>query len=305
MTLALTHTPDMSRLTTLRLGGDALALAVVRGAAGLEELGRRLPELGGRPFALGFGSNLLPAGGEASLTLIQAANVSAPEFLPQPGGKTPGQTLVRVGAGFGLPRLIGLCQRAGLSGLEGLTGVPGRVGGAVAMNAGSYGVEIGSLVSRLRLWTPERGLFWREAAECSFGYRHFDAGLAGEGDAFILVWEAELLLSSDDPAAIRARMEAVYAKKKASQPVTAHSAGCVFKNPPSEQGSQSAGRLLDEAGMKGKRLGGMAFSPMHANFLVNEGGGSAAQALELLELGRAAVRGRFGVELQTEVVVLS
>lgn len=298
MTLALTQHPDMSRLTTLRLGGDALALAVVRGAAGLEELGRRLPALGGRPFALGFGSNLLPAGGEATLTLIQAANVSAPEFLPQHDGKALGQTLVRVGAGFGLPRLIGLCQRAGLAGLEGLTGVPGRVGGAVAMNAGSYGVELGQRVHRVRLWTPERGLFWREAAQCSFGYRHFDAGV---GAAFCLVWEVELLLSSDDPAAVRARMEAVYAKKKASQPVTAKSAGCVFKNPAGE----SAGRLLDQAGMKGKRLGGMAFSPMHANFLVNEAGGTSAQALELMDLGRTAVRQRFGVELQTEVVVLS
>lgn len=114
MTLALTQHPDMSRLTTLRLGGNALALAVVRGAAGLEELGRRLPGLGGRPFALGFGSNLLPAGGEAGLTLVQAANVSAPEFIPQADGKTLGKTLVRVGAGFGLPRLLGLC-RAGAS----------------------------------------------------------------------------------------------------------------------------------------------------------------------------------------------
>lgn len=294
MTLALTHTPDMSRLTTLRLGGNALALAVVRGAAGLEELGRRLPELGGKPFALGFGSNLLAAGGEAKLALVQAANVSAPEFLAKPDGKT----LVRVGAGFGLPRLLGLCQRAGLTGLEGLTGVPGRVGGAVAMNAGSYGVEIGSLLSRVRLWTPEAGLFWREAGECSFGYRHFDAGT---GKSFALIWEAELLLTSDAPAAVRSRMEAVYAKKKASQPVTARSAGCVFKNPAGE----SAGRLLDQAGMKGKRVGGMAFSPMHANFMVNEDRGTSAQALELLELGRQAVRGRFGVELETEVVVLS
>ncbi len=294
MTLALTQHPDMSRLTTLRLGGNALALAVVRGADGLEELGRRLPGLGGKPFALGFGSNLLAAGGEAGLTLVQAANVSAPEFLPQDDSKT----LVRVGAGFGLPRLLGLCQRAGLAGLEGLTGVPGRVGGAVAMNAGSYGVEMGQLIHRVRLWTPERGLFWREAAECGFGYRHFDAGT---GSAFTLVWEVELLLASDAPAAIRQRMEEVYSKKKATQPVTAKSAGCVFKNP----AGASAGKLLDEAGMKGKRLGGMAFSPMHANFLVNEGGGTSAQALELMELGRAAVKRQFGVELQTEVVVLS
>lgn len=294
MTLALTPHPLLSEHTTLRLGGPALALAVVRDAAGLDELGRELPRLGGRPFALGFGSNLLAAGGEAGLVLVRAGNDAAPELLPQPDGST----LVRAGAGFGLPRLLGLCQKAGLAGLEGLTGVPGRLGGAVAMNAGSYGVELGSLVSRVRLWTPERGLFWRAAGECSFGYRHFDAAT---GSAFTLVWEVELLLRPGDPAAIRARMEEVYSKKKATQPVTAHSAGCVFKNP----AGQSAGKLLDEAGMKGRRLGGMAFSGLHANFLVNEGGGSAAQALELLELGRAAVLERAGVELETEVVVLS
>ncbi|HWR04256.1 MAG TPA: FAD-binding protein, partial [Humidesulfovibrio sp.] len=219
-------------------------------------------------------------------------NNAAPEISPLPGGAH-----VRVGAGFGLPRLIGLCQRLGLAGLENLTGIPGRVGGAVAMNAGSYGVETGALLRRIRLWTPEAGLFWRDAKDCTFGYRHFDTGT---GSGFSLIWEAEFLLASDAPLAIRQRMEATYAKKKASQPVTARSAGCVFKNPE----GKSAGRLLDEAGMRGKALGGMAFSPVHANFLVNQGGGTAAQALELLEMGKSAVRTGAGVELELEVVVL-
>ena len=172
-----------------------------------------------------------------------------------------------------------------------------QVGLPLSMNAGSYGVETADVLTRVRLWTPGGGLVWRAASACAFGYRHFDANL---GPGFSLVWEAEFRLTQSDPDAVRAKMREVYAKKKSSQPVTARSAGCVFKNPL----GHSAGRLLDEAGMRGKRLGGMAFSDVHANFLVNLGGGTAAQALELMEFGAHAVRARFGVELETEVVVL-
>jgi UDP-N-acetylmuramate dehydrogenase len=297
MALTLLHAPRLSERTTLRLGGPALAEAVVRAEADLEQLGKALPGLGGRPLALGAGSNLLAADGPLDLVLVRPANAVEPRIEHRASG-----TLVRVDAGFGLPRLLGLCQRLGLSGLESLTGIPGRVGGAVAMNAGSYGCETGALLRRVRLWTPEGGLVWRDARDCAFGYRHFDAKL---GMGFSLIWEAEFRLGADAPAAIHARMEAVYRKKKAVQPVTARSAGCVFKNPPSATGAESAGRLLDQAGMRGRALGGMAFSELHANFLVNLGQGTAAQALELLDLGRRAVRERFGVELETEVVVLT
>jgi len=297
MALVLLHAPRLSERTTLRLGGPALAEAVVRAEADLEQLGKMLPGLGGRPLALGAGSNLLAADGPLELVLVRPANVIEPRIEHRASG-----TLVRVDAGFGLPRLLGLCQRVGLSGLESLTGIPGRVGGAVAMNAASSGCQTGALLRRVRLWTPEGGLVWLDAKDCAFGYRHFDAGL---GTSFSLVWEAEFRLNADAPAAIRARMETTYAKKKAVQPVTAKSAGCVFKNPPSASGVESAGRLLDQAGMRGRTLGGMAFSDLHANFLVNLGHGTATQALELLDLGKRAVRERFGVDLETEVVVLT
>ena len=297
MALTLIHNPRLSERTTLRLGGPALAEAVVRDEADLDQLASELQKCGGKPLALGAGSNLLAADGPLDLLLVRPANNAAPQVKPLDGG-----ALVRVGAGFSLPRLVGLCQRLGLSGLEGLTGIPGKVGGAVAMNAGSYGVETGGLLSRLRLWTPDYGLCWREAADCAFGYRHFDPKLDNQaGNGFSLVWEAEFRLGADDCAAIKARMETVYGKKKATQPVTAKSAGCVFKNP----AGKSAGLLLDQAGMRGQVLGGMAFSKLHANFLVNLGSGTCAQALELLDLGRRAVLACFGVELETEMVVLA
>jgi UDP-N-acetylmuramate dehydrogenase len=297
MTFSLIHTPLMSERTTLRLGGPALAEAVARQEADLEQLARELERLGGRAMALGAGSNLLAAGGEADMVFVRAANVEAPQLVRQPDGAV----LVRAAAGIGLPRLLGFCRQLGLSGLEPLTGIPGKVGGAVAMNAGSYGLETGSRLSRVRLWTSGLGLVWRMAEDCAFGYRRFDPGLDGLlGDGLYLVWEAEFVLTPDDPAAVHARMVEVYAKKKAAQPVTAKSAGCVFKNP----AGLSAGLLLDQAGMRGKTLGGMAFSPVHANFLVNLGNGAPAQALELMELGREAVRKNAGIELETEVVVL-
>lgn len=293
MALALIHNPLLRERTTLRLGGPALAEALVRSEADLDQLATALPGLGGRPFAIGKGSNLLAADGGHALVLVRPDNA----MEPQPIRQADGAVLLRVPAGFGLPRLLGFCQSMGLTGLEPLTGIPGAVGGAVAMNAGSFGLETAGLLARVRLWTPGLGLVWLEASDLAFGYRRFDPGL---GERFFLVWEAEFVLAPDSPAAVRQRMESVYAKKKASQPVTARSAGCVFKNPKGE----TAGRLLDQAGMRGKTLGGMAFSAKHANFLVNNGCGTASQALELLALGRAAVKERFGVELETEVVVL-
>ncbi len=292
MALELIHTPRLSERTTLRLGGPALAEAVARTEADLDQLAAELPRLGGRPLALGSGSNMLATEGPLDLTLVRPANVQGPVAEHTAVG-----ALVRVGAGYGLPRFLGLCQRMGLSGMEGLTGIPGRIGGAVAMNAGSYGVETGARLTRVRMWTPEGGLVWRQASQCTFGYRRFDAGV---GKGFSLIWEAEFALTNDDPVAVRERMEQAYAKKRASQPVTAKSAGCVFKNPECD----NAGRLLEQAGMRGKRLGGMAFSEKHANFLVNLGEGTPAQALELLDMGQRAVRLRSGVTLEMEVVVL-
>jgi len=297
MSLELIHTPLLSERTTLRLGGPALAELAARDEGDLDRLARELERLGGRPFPIGAGSNLLAAGGEAGLVLVRAANAAEPQLIR----RADGAVLVRAAAGLGLPRLLGLCRQLGLSGLEPLTGIPGRVGGAVAMNAGSYGVQTGEHLARVRLWTPGLGLFWRGVEDCSFGYRRFDPDLDG---GLFLVWEAEYVLTPAVPGAVGARMQAVYAKKKAAQPVTSRSAGCVFKNPSGAPGLESAGRLLDQAGMRGKALGGMAFSERHANFLVNLGGGTPAQALELMEQGRAAVRARFGVALENEVVVL-
>ncbi len=294
MSLAVNEKPCLRDMTTLGLGGHALAEAVLRDEADLDQLARFMERYGGRPFVLGGGSNLLAEDHDLDLVLLHPAKSGEPEAC----GRAEDKTLVRCRAGLGLPSLLNWLRQRGLSGMEGFSGIPGSVGGAVAMNAGSYGVEMGHVLHRARLWTPARGLFWVEAGQCEFGYRHFSPG--PQVGRFV-VWEVEVAVAESTNDAVTRATNEHHEKKKATQPIWARSAGCVFKNP---QG-QSAGRLLDQAGFKGRRLGDMAFSELHANFLVNLGQGRSDDALELMFQAVSAVRERFGIELQTEVVVLS
>ncbi|MBG0789450.1 MAG: UDP-N-acetylmuramate dehydrogenase [Desulfovibrionaceae bacterium] len=293
MTLERIVRPSLAELTTLRLGGTAEVKLVVRDDRDLDELGDFLMRESLRPFVIGEGSNILAPDGHLDMALIKVANAPGPERVEKIGDKL----IVRCCAGQRLPGLLGWAQMAGLSGLEGLTGIPGSVGGAVSMNAGSFGTEIGDAVHRVRLWSPGQGLFWLNRDQCDFSYRSFFPAIAvGKG----VIWQVELALAESQPKLVRKVMHDNYMRKKATQPVTAHSAGCVFKNPEGE----FAGRLLEKAGMKGARLGGMAFSDLHANFLVNTGGGTSEDALELIDQARDKVKERFGIILEMEVIIL-
>ncbi|NDV25448.1 UDP-N-acetylmuramate dehydrogenase [Desulfovibrio sp. JC010] len=290
MTLELLHKPGMARLTSLGIGGNARVLAKVRSESGLDELSRFIEREGCDLLAIGEGSNILAGDGEINLALVQVACERKPE------AEING-TSVLVPADMRLPGLLSVLIKNGLSGMEGLAGIPGSVGGSIAMNAGSYGTDMQASVKRVRIWTPSRGLFWKDAADLEWGYRHFSTG----DDEFFLVWEVEFELSRSTEEKVRSRIKETFEKKKATQPVTAKTAGCVFKNPE----GHSAGKLLDDAGFRGKNLGGMGFSKMHANFLENKGGGTAEQALELMAQASEAVAEKFGVTLKPEVIILS
>ncbi|EPR35128.1 UDP-N-acetylenolpyruvoylglucosamine reductase [Alkalidesulfovibrio alkalitolerans DSM 16529] len=284
---------SLAKRTTLRLGGTALAEAVVREATDAEELALALDELGGEPLAFGAGSNILARDGDLGIVLVSSRVATGPMIV----GEAEGGKIVRVGTGLKLPSFLNWLASQGLSGLARLRGIPGSVGGAVAMNAGSWGQSFCDRLARLLVYSRERGLRWIEAHQWEAGYRRF----APEGESgFFLALEAELVLDAADPGAIRAEMAEYFARKKAVQPLAAATCGCVFKNPAGE----SAGRLLDKVGFRGRSVGGMALSEMHANFLVNTGGGTAEQALELIALAGAAVRERFGIELELEVKVV-
>ena len=290
--------PYLRERTTLRLGGRALAEVVVSREEDLPELPGLLKKLGAAPCVLGRGSNILAQDQDLPLALVTVDLGFAPAVIEDRGG----EKLARVGANQPLPGFLAWCAKNGLGGLEGLAGIPGTVGGAVAMNAGSYGCEIGSRLFAVRVFNPEKGLQTLPASELSLGYRHFSpCPPGGLAPGWFVVVEAWFILTCAEPAGIKAAMDENLRKKAATQPISAASAGCVFKNPAP---GVSAGKLLDEAGFKGKRLGDMLFSDLHANFLLNAGKGSSVQAMELLHEAIAHVYSNSGYKLEYEVKVL-
>lgn len=286
--------PRLAERTTIRLGGHALAELTLECREDALRVPERLTALGGQMLVLGAGSNILAQDGELPLVLVRCGLTDGPEIVEDSGE----HVLVRAGAAVPLPRLLRFCAANGLGGLEGLTGIPGSVGGAIAMNAGSFGCET---CARLERATVFDGLCLREFTRDMFcyGYRH--TLFAGKSSGF-MVLDGTFSLTRVARDGIAIIMRRNFLKKKSRQPVTAWSAGCVFKNPAPDV---SAGKLLDAAGFRGKSLGGMAFSSLHANFLINEGRGTAAAAFALLDMAREAVARKFGITLETEVRILA
>lgn len=197
--------------------------------------------------------------------------------------------------GASLPRLVRAASDLGWSGLEGLIGVPGRAGGGVAMNAGGRWGDLWDVVEEVRLVDPEGAFHDRARAECAPRYR--DAGL-GE----LMVVAVVLRLSVSTRAAVREAARQYLSEKNRTQPVTESSSGCIFKNPDPERSSgRSAGKLIDDLGGKGLRVGRAVVSARHANFIVNEGGARARDVFELIERVRDHVAQRSGILLELEV----
>lgn len=294
--------PSLARLTSIGIGGQAVALLEVRDVAECAELPDVLAKYaaqGAVPLALGKGTNLIGREGSLSLVLVRTRIMDAPQVLEEHEDEHDDERTVRVGAGVALQRLVGWAAREGLAGLEGLAGIPGAVGGSVAMNAGSYGTWLGDRLSRVQVWTAAEGVRWMDRAECTFGYRQFAPAGVGTNEFYLIVG-AELRLKRATSAGVRTRTDEHFATKRAGQPITARTAGCVFKNPP----GQSAGKLIDAVGLRGVGRGRMVFSPRHANFLANLGGGSWYQAHALLVEARNRVFARYGVELELEARVV-
>ena len=304
--MKIADSPSLANLTTLRLGGTAIAEIRLDSEDDCEKLPEALSLTGGSPHILGGGSNLLAHDGKLPITLLRPimgardleGRPAEPEILGTEEGLDGPRTLLRVGAGMRVPYLLSWTVRHGLAGLEGLVGVPGRVGGAVAMNAGAYGCSTAPLMRSLTVFTPERGLHMLGPEGWHYAYRHFSLVAPC---AWYMAVSVTLSLRQTDPVALRAVMMDNFRRKKSGQPVHEHTAGCVFKNPEGD----SAGRLLDAAGMKGRRRGALFFSPMHANFLAHDTKcgipGTCEDALALIDEARSRVLDRFGIALETEV----
>ncbi|MBQ7457058.1 MAG: UDP-N-acetylmuramate dehydrogenase [Desulfovibrio sp.] len=282
--------PSLSRLTTLGIGGYAKAIFYPETVEDLQTVQERIAEAG-RPYVLGRGSNTLAQDGELDLVVVKPAFAETIAASSEDDG-----VRVRVSASCMLPKLLAYTASHGYAGLEALAGIPGTLGGAIAMNAGSFGTEIGSLVSEVTVW--QNGTLLRiPRSDLSFGYRSFRFP---HQDAFFVITEALLTLGRGKAEELVSAQKAHLATKRNRQPITEKSAGCVFKNP---EGC-FAGKLLEEAGLKGARLGGMAFSTLHANFMINTGQGTAQEAFALIEKAKDAVYAKHGLVLTPEVRIV-
>jgi UDP-N-acetylmuramate dehydrogenase len=276
---------SLAERTSLGIGG-ATDLLRIHHRESISELLNLLNENGVEHKFLGGGSNLLVMDGELPFVVLQLAQ-------PNPDVVIEGN-IASVDAAADLGKTVTLCAKQNLGGMEGLIGVPGTVGGALRMNAGAYGIQIGSYVREVTVYrAAERKIEILKGAQISFEYRHTSFA---PDDMMLAV---KLALPSKSYPEILQGIRICNEKRRASQPMGQKSAGCIFKNPP----GASAGRMIDELGLKGLSVGDARVSDRHANFFVNSGRASAADMLGLIAQVRERVEQTYGVTLENEVVV--
>jgi len=286
----------LAPLTTFKVGGAADWLIDARSEDELRAA-LAIAEGAGQPVTiLGGGSNVLVSDAGVRGLVIRVR----PMEISQPAPER-----VRADAGLTINGLVRWTIGRGIAGLEAWAGTPGTVGGAIYGNAHFGGRNIGDLVAAVRVISPRGEAQTVPAGEMEFGYDTSRLQRTRE----ILLW-AEFLAGAGDPEALRAVARASLAHRKKTQPLDTPSAGCIFQNPDPARDRvpdgipPSAGALVDRAGLKGSRLGAAKVSETHGNFIVNEGGASAADIRALIERCKSAVREQFGVALREEIVYL-
>lgn len=276
---------SLAELTSLGIGGTTDLLRIQRHEA-IPGLLKLLDEHKVPHKFLGGGSNLLVVDGELPFVVLQLVK-GEPEISLD-------GNIASVDAAADLGRTVTFCAKNNLGGMEGLIGVPGTVGGALRMNAGAYGTQIGSYVREVKVYrAAERKIETLRGEQISFEYRHTSFA---PDDMMLAV---KLELPSKPYPEILQGIRICNEKRRSSQPLGQKSAGCIFKNPP----GGSAGRMIDELGLKGFSHGDARVSERHANFFVNAGQASAADMLALIADVRERVQRAYGVTLENEVVV--
>jgi UDP-N-acetylmuramate dehydrogenase len=274
----------MTELTSLGIGGTTDLLRIKK-HEGIPDLLNLLDANHVPHRFLGGGSNLLVNDGELPWVVMQLTK-------PDPEVVLEG-TFAHVDAAADLGRTVTYCAKNDLGGMEGLIGVPGTVGGALRMNAGAYGMQIGSYVREVKLYrAAARKIEILRGDQISFEYRHTSFA---PDDMMLAV---TLELPSKPFKEILQGIRICNEKRRSSQPLGQKSAGCIFKNPP----GASAGRMIDELGLKSSHVGDARVSDRHANFFVNAGTASSADMHALIGQVREKVHAHFGVELENEVV---
>lgn len=273
----------LRKYTTFRIGGPAEWMIFPLDFRDVQAAVAYAHEQGMKFFVLGGGSNLLVADeGIPGVVLNLSKGFNYAHFQ---------DTMVIVGAGYSLPRLVTEAVNRGLTGLECATGVPGTVGGAVRMNAGTRETGIGEVITQLKLIQSDGTLKTLKQEDLKFQYR--ESNLPAES----VVLEAVLNLRKGNPKTIREDIHKRLISRKATQPLSYPNAGSIFKNPPGDY----AGRLIEKVGLKGTRVGDAEISSLHGNFIVNKGSATAKEVMVLIQMARRKVLEETGIKLELEV----
>lgn len=283
----------LARFTTMRVGGPADLFAVAHNAFELRAL-VRLARGRGAPFTLlGRGSDVVISDRGIRGLVIQVRA----EGVRVEGDRLAGE------AGLPMARAATVAQGAGLSGLEFGLAIPGTLGGAVWANAGAHDSDMAAILESATVLRADGTEAALPAAELALAYRHSRFKLEPDASGVTppspgeIVVGATVRLAPEDPAVIRERLDGIRRWRQAHQPLGLPSAGSVFRNPPGD----SAGRMIDAAGLKGLRIGGASVSEKHANFIVNDRRGTAADVRRLVERVREEIEVRHGIRLEAEV----
>ncbi len=287
----LWHVP-LAEYTTFRVGGPAEALFFPKGSDDLVHLVNCLNRMSIPWVILGRGSNVLIADeGLKGAVIVLGRHFGGLELLEE----TSRGVLARAEAGCSLAKLVSWSVEHGFAGLEFAAGIPGSVGGAIVMNAGAWQSEMKNVLARVIMMDAKGSIICRENELMHFAYRSW--GESADKVALAGIFR----LQKDNPAKLREICREYRERRKSRQPVHMPSAGSFFKNP---QGGRTAGELIDQAGMKGCRVGDAMVSLMHANFIVNAGGATARDIIELMKLVQKAVYEKYRVNLEPEVKIL-
>jgi len=283
----VTENVPLAPYTWYKIGGPARYFVRPRSVEELQEASRRCVENNIPIHVLGLGANLLVSDGGVNGAVFRLDQ----DYFRR---VRIDKNVVEVGAGVDMQKLVLRTVRQGLSGIECLAGIPGTIGGGIRMNAGGKFGDIGAVVTRVGVMDITGLLFDREKDDLVFDYRSTNISAK-----FIL--NATLELEEEDPEQIMRHVKEIWMYKRNSQPLNTKNAGCIFKNPR----GLSAGALIDQAGLKGFRVGGAEVSEKHANFIVAHAGAKADDVLKLIKIIRERVEEKEGVELESEVQVWS
>jgi len=282
--------PAMKNHTSLAIGGPADVMVSPSDPMSLKNIVMMLKKKNIPFLPLGGGTNILVKDSGLDGVVINFKAFRMMQVIRQEDKDVE----LFVEAGVPLQMLVNFCKENGYAGIEGLTGIPGTFGGAICGNAGSYGCEIKDVVKSVVIMSPDGKLDRIDAKDLGFGYRRSGIKPAD------IVLNANILMHKDNKDLIAGRAQKYLAEKMKTQPISARSAGCVFKNP--EGGS--AGKLIDEAGCKGMKSGNIEVSSLHANFFVNNGNGTASDYIRLMHEVSLIVEKKSGVVLEAEIRVI-